>query len=404
MRLARLTPAMRTVAAATLLVLVIAGAVRTIAAAFDPFSPYPGHRGDNGIERSRAIRAALAGIATRPEQGVLILGSSGLGRAFIPRVFDDALDHGRGRYVSYNLAQLLLQPETALATAKAIRREYEAVHKRAGIVVFGISVPELTRGSVQAARRGLPQQAFVFSSADVLRDRVRADPLGVVGDGLELLLFGNIRPAQVGRWVEDWTSASSPACESGMQQPPVGEEAAATLGAFCRELRAQFPRGVPAWDAKARGGFDFGLPSTRPMLTRLVELQASSAASASAHVAGAQGSALKDPNDVDEQAVRTMIAAVRELSAVSRHTFVLRDIMNPALLEPLPAAELVHWRSVAGRIAHEADVPLLDLNDGSFVASDFGDKTHLSPLAAERFSSLLAARVGPMVEQDRASR
>jgi hypothetical protein len=401
MRLARLATALRTVAAAALLVLVIAGVVRTIAGAFDPFLPYPGHRGDYGIARSRAIRAALADIAARPEQGVLVLGSSGLGRAFIPEVFDAALDHGRGRYVSYNLAQLLLQPETALATAKAIRRSYEALHKRAGIIVFGISVPELTRGSVQAARRGLPEQTFVFSSADVLQDRARADPLGVLGDGLELLLFGNVRPAQVGRWVEDWVSASPPTCESGMQQPPVGEEATATLGAFCHELRDQFPHGVPAWDAKARGGFDFGLPSTRPMLTRLAELRASSA---SPHLIGTQSSALKDPNDLDDDAVRKMIAAVRELKAVSSHTLVLRDMMNPALLEPLPAAELAHWRSVAERIAKESDVPLLDLNDGTFVASDFGDRTHLSPVAAERFSSLLAARVGPMVEQGRASR
>jgi hypothetical protein len=401
MRLARLATALRTVVAAALLVLVSGGVVRTTAAAFDPFQPYPGHRGDYGIARSRAIRAVLADIAARPEQGVLILGSSGVGRAFIPDVFDAALDHGRGRYVSYNLAQLLLQPETAVATAKAIRRNYETLHKRAGVVVFGISVPELTRGSVQAARRGLPEQTFVFSSADVLLDHARADPLGALGDGLELLLFGNIRPAQVGRWVDDWVSASLPTCESGMQQPPVGEEATATLGALCHELRAQFPHGVPAWDAKARGGFDFGLPATRPMLTRLAELQASSA---SPHPAATETSALRDPNDVDDDAVRKMIAAVVELKAVSRHTFVLRDVMNPALLEPLPAAELLHWRSVAERIARESDVPLLDLNDGAFVAADFGDRTHLSPLAAERFSSLLAARIRPMVEQDRASR
>src|SRR5580693_8325179 len=104
MRLPRLATALRTLAAAALLVLVASGVVRTIAASFDPFLPYPGHRGAYGIARSRAIRAALAGIAARPEQGVLILGSSGLGRAFVPTVFDDALNHGRGRYVSYNLA------------------------------------------------------------------------------------------------------------------------------------------------------------------------------------------------------------------------------------------------------------------------------------------------------------
>jgi hypothetical protein len=47
---------------------------------------------------------------------------------------------------------------------------------------------------------------------------------------------------------------------------------------------------------------------------------------------------------------------------------------------------------------------LLDFNDGTFVPSDFGDKTHLHPLAAERFSALLAARVQSMVQEDRASR
>jgi len=47
---------------------------------------------------------------------------------------------------------------------------------------------------------------------------------------------------------------------------------------------------------------------------------------------------------------------------------------------------------------------VLDFNDGSFSASDFGDRTRLHPLAAERFSAILAARVQPMVEEDRASR
>jgi len=398
----RVPTALRTVAAAALVVLTGGALVRTIAASFDPFQPYPGHTADYGITRSRAIRSALPQIVASPQEGVIFLGSSGLGRAFVPGVFDDALDHGHGRYASFNLAQLLFQPETALAMAKVIRQSYEASHKRIGITIFGVSVPELTRGAVQAARRGMPDQAFVFESGDVLNDRAHADPLGAIGDGLDLALFGNVRPAQVGRWVEDWMSAGPPACASGMQ-PATGGESAAAQATFCDELRTQFPRGVPAWNPKTRGGFDFGLPETRPALTRLIELQAS-AASTPPLPSATHGPALKDPNDIDDDAVRTMVAAVQELQAVTGHTFVLRDILNPALLEPLPAEELAHWRAVAERIARESDATLLDLNDGTFVASDFGDRTHLHPLAAERFSSLLAARVRPMVQEHRASR
>ena len=99
-----------------------------------------------------------------------------------------------------------------------------------------------------------------------------------------------------------------------------------------------------------------------------------------------------------------MIAAVRELAAVSDHVFVLNDIMNPASLTAVPSELLAHWREIAERIAHDGGAPLLDFNDGSFVPSDFGDRTHLHALAAQRFSALLAARLQPMVGEHRASR
>lgn len=397
----RLATARRTLAATALVVVGSAALVRTAATVFDPFRPYPGHPADYGIARARAIRAAIDDIADRPEETVLVLGSSGVGRAFVPAVFDHAMGGTPGRYVSFNLAQPLLQPETALAMATSIRQTYDEVHKRVGITIFGISVPELKRGSLGAARRWIPDQAFAFSSADVLYDRARDDLRGALGDGFELALFGNVRPAQVGRWIEDSISAVPPPCESGMTQPPVGEAAQTTLGAFCRELHGRFPRGLPAWNPETRGAYDFGLPATRPMLARLVELQASAPSS---HPEDSRRRALTDPNDVDEEAVRTMIEAVRELKAVTQHTFVLRDILNPALLLPVSAVELAHWRTIAERIARETEVPLLDFNDGTFLASDFGDRTHLNPLAAERFSSLLATRVQPILQAERASR
>jgi lysophospholipase L1-like esterase len=99
-----------------------------------------------------------------------------------------------------------------------------------------------------------------------------------------------------------------------------------------------------------------------------------------------------------------LIAAVQELKAVSDETFVLRDIFNPAALAPLPPAQVARRRAVAERIARQGGAPLLDLNDGSVVASDFGDQTHLNPLAAERFSSLLAERLRPRGQENHASR
>jgi lysophospholipase L1-like esterase len=78
--------------------------------------------------------------------------------------------------------------------------------------------------------------------------------------------------------------------------------------------------------------------------------------------------------------------------------------MLARLLAPVTAVELARWRDVAERIARENDVPLLDFNDGTFVASDFGDRTHLHPLAAERFSSLLATRIRPFLQEDRVVR
>jgi hypothetical protein len=78
--------------------------------------------------------------------------------------------------------------------------------------------------------------------------------------------------------------------------------------------------------------------------------------------------------------------------------------MNPVLLTPLPPGRLAQWRGVAERIARECDAPLIDPNDGAFGPADFGDQTHLNPLAAERFSSLLAARLKPLLEQSRAPR
>jgi hypothetical protein len=139
------------------------------------------------------------------------------------------------------------------------------------------------------------------------------------------------------------------------------------------------------------------------MLTRLIELQSISNAGptlpAAPHNAGHWV-----PENLDEDGVQMLIGAVRELKTVSQHIFVLRDILNPALLAPLPSELIAQWREVAERIARDGDAHLLDLNDGTVTPADFGDRTHLHPLAAERFSSSLAMRLRPMVEQNRASR
>ncbi len=374
--------------------------MRAIGAAFDPFQAYPGHTSDYGVARTRAMRAALPDIADRPENAVIVIGSSGLARAFVPAAFYASLDVGRERYVSFNMAQLLLQPGTALAMARVIRRTYEARRKRLGITIFGISVPELERAALRAARDKMPDQAFAFTNAAGLADRARTRPLEAMTDALTFLVFGDVRPERVELWLDDWARARPSPCESGLKQPPDGKEAKAELDAFCAELRRQFPRGVPPWNPATRGGFDFGLPATRPALERLVALQSDAISAPLPPPAGR----IPERDDIDEDAVVTMIAAVRELTAVSEHTFVLRDIMNPLLLSPLPPARLAQWRDVAERIAREGGAPLIDPNDGAFGPADFGDRTHLHPLAAERFSSLLADRLKPLLEGSRAPR
>jgi hypothetical protein len=389
---------------ATALVVAASGVlVRTIGAALDPFQQYPGHTADYGVERTRAIRAALPGIVDRPEKTVIVLGSSGLARAFVPSVFDAALDRGTAHHASFYVAQLLLQPETALAMAEVIRDGYAARDKRLWITIFGISVPELTRDALRAARHRMPDQAFAFESAAGLKARAGTNPLGAFGDGFQLLVYGNVRPSRIGLWIEDWMAARPAPCESGLKQPQTGEAAQAALDVFCNELHKQFPRGVPPWNPNTRGGIDFGLPLTRDSLERLIEVQPSSASSPGVTLA-AQSTSQRAPDNIDADAVRMLIAAVRELGTVSDRVFVLRDVMNPDLLTPIPPAQLVQWREVAERIAREGGARLLDFNDGTFVPCDFGDRTHLHPIAAERFSSLLAARIQSTLEEHRASR
>lgn len=386
--------------AAALVVLAGGALVRVVAAAFDPFQAYPGHTSDYGVARTRALRAALPAIADRPEKTVIALGSSGLARAFVPTAFDAALDDAGEHYLSFNMAQLLLQPETSLAMARVIRSTYEARHKRLGITIFGIAVPDLARPAVRAARSKMPDQAFAFTSTAGLLDRARTRPLDATTDALTYLVFGDVRPERVTLWIEDWAKARPSPCESGLKQPPDGKEAQAELDAFCAELRRQFPRGVPPYNPATRGGLDFGLPATRPMLDRLATLQADAISAPLPPPAGP----IPERDDIDEDAVVTLIAAVRELAAVSDHLIVLRELMNPVLLAPLPPARLSQWRSVAERIARESGVPLVDPNDGTFGPADFGDRTHLHPLAAERFSARLAGRLLPLLEGSDASR
>lgn len=388
----RLPVALRALLAAMLVVAAGAIPVRLANAALDPFAPYPGHDTDYGVARARAIRAAIPQIADRSDHAVVVLGSSGIARAFVPSVFDAAFV-GSGRdYTSYDLGQLLLQPETTRAMARVLRDTYERRHKRIAIAFFGISVLELGRDSLRAARRTVPDQAFAFESAADLRARVTTDPLAVARDGLELAAFGNVRPERTGLWLQDWMTGHPLECNSGLKQPPEGPEAYAALVDFCVELRRQFPRGVPPWNPATRGGFDFGLPETRPMLERLVEHQPASIS--------APASAPPPLGLIDEDAIRLLVAAARDVAAVSQRVFIVRDVLNPAVVDPQTPA----LRTVAERIAREADLPLLDPNDGHIHATDFGDRTHLNPLAAERFTARLAARVRPIVVDSRASR
>jgi hypothetical protein len=376
-----------------------------IVSSFDPLRPYPGHTWDYGFPRVRAIRAALPDIADRPQQGVVVLGSSGVARAFVPSAFDAAYDGDHGRSVSFNLGQLMLQPETALAMSKVIRQTYEARGKRIGIVIFSISIAELSHGAVRAARNAMPDQSFAFTTLDGLSARAHADPSGAITDAVDYGLFGNVRPDRVGLWVEDWWNANPTPCDSGMHQPPDTAEEMSALVAYCHELDDQFPRGKSPWNPNTRGGLDFGLPATRPMLESLVSLQHLPPAEhpPDAPVA-AHGPSLTVPDDTDEGAIRTMVAALHELTAVSDHTFVLRDIMNPTFVASLPPALLERWREIAERIARDGGASLLDFNDGTFVPRDFGDRTHLHPIAAQRFSTLLGARMRLLLGDHRASR
>jgi hypothetical protein len=383
----RLANALRVVGAAALVVAAGALPVRGINHALDPFSPYPGHTSDYGVARARAIRAVIPEIAARHDEVAIVTGSSGLARAFVPPVFDASLAGIGKKYVSYNLGQLLLQPETALAMAKVVRTEFEGRDRKIGLTLFGISVPELARYSLRAARRSMPEQVYAFESAEEIATRLPKQPLPALRDGLEFAAFGNIRPEQTGLWVEDWLAGKPAACNAGLAHPPSAE--------YCRELAREFPKGVPPWNVERRGGFDFGLPATRPMLEQMIETQAADPKSQ------VPKPAVAPPLDLDEDAVSMMVSAARQLAAVSERIFVVRDILNPALV--LPEQETA-WRAIASRIAHEAGVPLLDLNDGMVAAADFGDRTHLNPLAAERFSAALAARLKPGLIQNHASR
>jgi hypothetical protein len=392
------------VAAAALVVLAGAVPVRLIEASFDPFQPYPGHTADYGVVRPRAIRAALPEIADREERQVLVLGSSAVARAFVPSVFDATLASRGKPYVSYNLAQMLYQPETALAMATVIRDTYQARSKRVAVTIFGISVPELDRDSLRAARSSMPDQSFAFSNTSVLIERGHTEPFAALGDALDLAVFGNVRPERVGLWLEDRIAARPLGCNSGMKQPPDGEEAQAALVDFCAELLHQFPRGVPPWNPTTRGALDFGLPETRPMLARLIALQSAIPPPPPLAAPAPSSPPRTVHENIDEGGVRQLVAAIRELKTVSDEVLVLRDILNPAILEQLPPGQEASWRTVAERIAREGDAPMLDGNDGAVGPGDFGDRTHLNPLAAERFSQLLATRVRPFVEEHRASR
>jgi hypothetical protein len=386
---ARVTVAARTVCAAALVAIGAGALVRGVAASFDPYEPYPGHTANYGFGRPRAIRDALPAIAATQGDVAIVLGSSAAARAFVPSVFDEALGRGGKSWVSYNLAQVLLQPETALAMAKDVRRAFEAKHRRIGLVVFGISVPELATGSLHAAHKAMPDQTFAFATLD----QVSWD------DVPTLLLFGHVKPERVGRWVEDWWAKKPLGCDSGLKQPPEGREAYDQLVLYCDELARQFPRGVPPWNRKTRGALDFGLPETRPMLEKLVALEP-----ASVYTPPPADPTRPWHDDIDDHAADTLVLAIRELAPVAEQIVVLRDLLNPAIVASLPSAQVARWHDVAARIAHDAEVRLLDMNDGSFAPSDFGDRTHLHPLAAERFSALLATRVRPVVQASHASR
>ncbi len=385
----RVAIALRTVLAGALVAAGAGALVRGVAASFDPFEPYPGHTANYGFGRPRAIHEALPWVAETEGDVAIVLGSSAAARAFVPAVFDEALAHGGKRIVSYNLGQVLMQPETALAMSRAIRREFERHDKRIGLVVFGISVPELARDSLRAAHKAMPDQSWPFAT-------LRSVP---IDDAPSLVVFGNVKPERVGRWVEDWWAGKPLGCDSGLKQPPEGREAYEQLVLYCDELARQFPRGVPPWNPTTRGALDFGLPATRPMLERLIALQP-----ASVYTPPPADPSRPWKDDIDEHAADAVVQAIREIEPVAERVMVLRDLLNPAIVASLPSAQVARWRSIAERVAHDADAPLLDMNDGSFAPSDFGDRTHLHALAAERFSALLASRVKPAVQASHASR
>ena len=344
---------------------------------------------DIGVERLRQILSALPRIAAGPGKKGVVLGASAVAQGFSPEEFDARLAEEKISLTSYNLGQNAPDPLILRLLTARIRTTFESRSER-----LFLSIIEFSPGdSTQAAESGLAQV-----------DSIRRAQLAGWGELARLFTKSPKTGADLGA-LKALGGLGAPELAGALRQRLLTEreketERAVLIRELDRELRAiGSGREIASWDWRRRGGQRLLFPATRKTYEALVRSSTPAWLASDRRGFVANGDILE--LRFSDEMIANFVRAVKNLQAISEHTYVLISPRNAAWIAPTPAGA-ERLSRVLSRIGRETGGKTIDFySDQEFLPADFLDTVHLNEISGRpKLMKALAKRVAALMRAE----
>ena len=336
-----------------------------------------------GFERLVQMLPELPRIASGPGKRCVVLGSSAIRQGFYPDEFDARLAEEQIVLTSYNLGMSIPDPRSLRLLTGQIRALCERKRRKLFLSFIEFSPPDATEATLTA-----------FSRMHVL---YRAKLTGWRELG-ELLLESPRTGAELAE-IKALGGRGAPEL-AGMLRRRLGVAPQHDLlrTELFREVRRIPGEGdLESYDRRRRGGLRLLFPSTREAYAAFVRAPLSGGHAASDREEEVEELDARELHFSDET-IADFIGAVKNLQAVSEHTYVLLAPQNLLAVKP-SSAGAERLKLAVSRIERETGAETIDFfSDRAFRPEDFTDAFHLNEISGRpKYMKALAARAAALI-------
>ena len=337
-----------------------------------------------GLDRLLQMLPELPRIAEGPGKRCVVLGSSAIRQGFYPEEFDARLAEEKIALTSYNLGMSIPDPRSLRLLTERIRALCEGKPQKLFLSFIEFSPPDATQATLTAFAR-----IHVLYRAKLTGWReLGALLLESPGTGAEL---AEIR-ALGGRGAPELAAMLRGRLYGAPQHDLLRTEL------FRAVRRIPGEGDLESYDRRRRGGLRLLFPSTREAYAAFARAPLTAGQAASDREEEVEELDARELHFSDET-IADFIGAVKNLQAVSEHTYVLLAPQNLDSVKP-SSAGAERLKLAVSRIERETGAETIDFfADRAFRPEDFTDAFHLNEISGRpKYMKALAKRAAALID------